>query len=317
MRYKNETLVGAALIAAVLIVYFGIRFLTGVPLFGGGYQLVGVFDDAQGLTPGSTVRVSGVRVGRVEDVRLSPNAQRVLVDMEMNPGVTIPRGASIGTGGLSALGDVNVAITPGPSGNPPLTDGDTLYASAGTDLFSLVQDNAERLLGTADTLLAGAAGTFSSVDQLLAASQGDLRATLGALRGTTTTVDQILRAERGRLQTTLANLEAASAGAARLSDNLGRFSEANADTLAATISQLNRTLAQVETSLDQLGGTQAQLDEALTKLNTGQGTLGLLLNDPDLYYNLNTTLANLNQVLLDFQNDPSRYLRELRLLRVF
>jgi len=317
MRYKNELLVGAAIVGAVLIVIFGIRFLTGSPLFGGGYPLVAVFDDAQGLTAGSTVRVNGVRVGRVERVRLSPDAQRVVVDLEIDPGVAIPRGATLGTGGLSALGDVNVAITPGPSRNPPLAAGDTLYAAPGGDLFGLLQDNAERLFGQADTLVTGAAGTFSRVDRILADSEGDLRATLAGLRGTTTAVDQLLRAERGRLQTTLANLQAASAGAARLTDDLGRFSDANADTLAATVAQLRRTLAQTEASLTGLSGTQAQLDETLARLNAGEGTLGLLLTDPDLYYNLNATLDNLNRVLLDFQNDPARYLRELRLLRVF
>lgn len=317
MRFQHELLVGLAVLAAVAVAFFGIRFLTGAPLFGGGYPLVAVFDDAQGLMPGSMVRVAGVRVGRVERVRLGPDARRVIVEMEIRPDVAIPRGATVTTGGIAALGDVNVTITPGPPGAPPLQPGDTLYAAPAADLLALLQADAPRLLAGVDTLLAGAAGAAARTDRLLADSEDDLRATLAALRATTTAADQLLRAERDRLRSTLAQLETASAGAARVASDLARFTEANTDTLAVTVARLNRTLAQVETSLAALEGTQARLDRTLDRLNDGEGTLSLLLNDPALYRNLNTALERLNGLLEDFQNDPARYLRELRLLRVF
>lgn len=317
MRFKNEVLVGTAIVLAVAIAVLGARYLGGIPLFGGGYQLVGVFDDAQGLAPGSAVRVSGVRVGRVERVRLSPAAQHVVVDMEIDGSVQIPRGARLATGGFSALGDVSIAITPGPRHNPPLAPGDTLLAATSRDLFGLLQDNADRLFGQADTLLTAASGTFSTADRLLDDTQGDLRQTLAALRGTTTTVDQIVRAERDRLASTLRNLEAASAGAATLTGDLQRFSETHADSVAIAITALNRTLGRADLALEQLDATTGHLDEILVKLNTGQGTLGLLLNEPDLYHQLDATLTGLNQILADFQADPARYLRELRLIRIF
>lgn len=317
MRSKNELLVGVSILVAALILFLGVRFLSGVPLFGGTYPLVAIFDDAQGMTAGSPVLVNGVRVGRVEAVRLARGAQRVEVFMEIRGDVEIPRGATVGTGGFVALGDVSVSIAPGPITNPPLARGDTLYASGGGDLLTLLQDNADRLFGEADTLLTSASGTFRTVDGLLADSEGDLRASITALRRTTTGVDELLRSEQARLRATLANLEAASAGAASLTDDLGRFTEANAEEIAATIAQLNQTLAQVDASLIGFEATSTQLDEVLIKLNTDEGTLGLMLNDPELYYNLNSTLGQLNRLLVDFQDDPGRFLRELRLLRIF
>jgi phospholipid/cholesterol/gamma-HCH transport system substrate-binding protein len=317
MRFKNETLVGLAIVLAVAVAVLGARYLGGLPVFGGAYPLVAVFDDAQGLAPGSAVRVSGVRVGRVGRVRLSPSAQHVIVDMEIDGAVQIPRGARLSTGGFSALGDVSIAITPGPVGNPPLAPGDTLLAATSRDLFGLLQDNADRLFGQADTLLTAAAGTFTSADRLLDDTQGDLRQTLAALRGTTTTVDQIVRAERARLASTLRNLEAASAGAASLTADLQRFSDTHADSVALAITALNQTLGRADVALAQLDATTVHLDEILVKLNAGQGTLGLLLNEPDLYHQLDATLTSLNDILADFQADPARYLRELRLIRIF
>lgn len=317
MQNKNELLIGAALVAALLIAVLGVRFLQGTPLLGGGFQITAVFQDAQGLGSGSVVRVNGVRVGQVDRVRLGPDAQWVYVDLSINPGVEIPRGATIATGGFTALGDVSIAITPGPPANPPLVSGDTIYARGGGDLFALFQDNAERLFGGADTLLTAAVGTFTTADALLSDTQGDLRQTLAALRGTTATVDQLLRAERTRLSTTLANLEAASTDAAAFSATFNRFAETHADTLALTVAGLHRALGRVDASLVQLDATGAQLDEVLVKLNTGQGTLGLMLNDPALYHNLNTAITNLNRLVLDVQEDPGRYIGELRLLRIF
>jgi len=317
MRYKNELLVGIAIVAAVIIGIIGVRFLEGLPLLGAGYPLVAIFPDAQGITAGSPVRVSGVRVGRVDRVRLGTDAQQVIIDMIIDPAAQIPRGARISTSGFAALGDVQVSITPGPPQNPPLAARDTLYADVEADLVAYLQDRGPELFDRADTLLAAASGTFSTAEHLLTDTQGDLRQTLAALRGTTTAADQILRAERQRISDALASFQAASAGAAQLTTDLQGFTATHADTVALALSNLNQVLARTDAALHQVDATTAQVDLILHKLNAGEGTLGLLLNEPDLYYQLEETLTNLNRVIADFQEDPARYLRELRLIRLF
>jgi phospholipid/cholesterol/gamma-HCH transport system substrate-binding protein len=317
MRNRNELLVGVVIVVALLVAFGGTRFLSGKPVFGRSYTLVGVFEDAQGLTPGAAVRVSGVRVGQVQSVRLSPMADRVFVVMQVDPNVVIPQGAQLQTSGIAALGDVNVAIVPGPATQPRLASGDTLYAARPPDLFGAFQSNAPNLMSQTDALLAGAAASFSKVDDLLGNTDGDLRTMLAALRGTTGAMEALLLAEQSRLSATLANLEAASAGAATLTGRLGAFAESHADSLAATVSQLNRALTSVDAALGRVDASTAQLDVLLGKLNAGEGTLGLLLNDPELYNNLNGTLTGLNGLLLDLQQNPGRYIRELRPFRLF
>ena len=76
-------------------------------------------------------------------------------------------------------------------------------------------------------------------------------------------------------------------------------------------------VATADASLASFESTSAQLDAVLAKLDSGEGTLGLMLNDPTLYHNLNEAATNLNQLVADFQADPKRYLKDLRLVDVF
>ena len=90
----NEIKVGLAVLLSAVVIFFGVRFLSGQSLLGGGYDVVAVFDDAQGLTPGALVRLNGVRVGDVRAVELGPGARQVFVTMAIDDGVQIPRGST-------------------------------------------------------------------------------------------------------------------------------------------------------------------------------------------------------------------------------
>lgn len=317
MRYSNEVKVGVAIVVTALVLFFGIRYLSGLPLFGAGYQLVAVFDDTEGLAPGNPVDVSGVQIGTVDRIRLLPGAAAAEVALTITSDIELPRGTVARVGGFSALGDVSVSLRPGPPGAPPLTDGDTLLTQASSDLVGLVQNNAERIFGHLDTLVVGAAGTFAAVDVLLEDPESDLLLTLANLNRASQEAHRLLASQQEQLAATLANLNRASQGVADLTDRANAFSEQNADSLALTIERLNRALLGVEAGLASFETTSAELDTLLARLNDGDGTLGLLLNDPTLYYNLNEAATNLNRLVVEFQADPKRYLQELRLVDIF
>lgn len=316
MNYSNEIKVGIAIVLTALVLFFGIRFLAGLPAFDSGYELIAIFDDSEGLASGNPVAVSGVQIGSVRSVELMPGARAAEVRLAIFGDTELSRGTVARVGGFSALGDVRVSLNPGPLGAPALGDGDTLLTRASTDLVGMFQNNAERLFGSIDTLVTGAAGTFDSVDDLLA-EDGDIRATVVELQGAAQSANQLLRSQQAQLAETLANLNRATSGVADLTDQANDFTEQNADSLAQTVARLNRALAGVETSLASFEATSDQLDLVLAKLNEGEGTLGLMLNDPTLYNNLNEAATNLNQLVADFQADPKRYLKDLRLVDVF
>lgn len=329
----NELKVGLAVLAAALILFFGIRFLSGQSAFGGGYDVVALFDDAQGLTRGSVVRMNGVQIGAVRDVQLSPDARHVLVTLGIDEGVEIPRGSTIGSRGISALGDVSVGITPPPGAGAgrPLVADDTLIARPTPDLYDLIAGESTSLTARADTALTQAISVFTTLDEVLATSTGDLRDVLAQLNFLTRAATRTLLNEQERISQTLGALGRAAQGAEQFSTDLsvlstdlqdatGSFRDLaveNSDSLQVTITQLNTTLRSLDRSLASLEGLTTDLDTTLSKINSPEGSLGLLLDDPSLYYNANAAAASLQQVLQDLQNNPQRYTKDLKVVDIF
>ena len=342
----NEIKVALAVLLSALAIFAGVRFLSGQPLFGAGYDVVVVFDDAQGLTPGAIVRLNGVRVGEVRDVALADNARNVVVTMAIDRDVEIPRGSKVQTSGLSALGEVNVEITPpqGAGAGRPLMAGDTLQASSTPDIFDLIAGESNSLTARADTALIGAVNTFTTLDRILTNSGGDIEGVLAQLRFLTQATTTLVTQEKGRIDRTLASLEAAAANASSVSDRVGRdvtdlsvvvgndvvatsgtvraLAEVNADSVTAAVNNLSSALRRADAQLVALEGLTANLaglSTSITALTTGldsaltspNGTMGLLLTDPSLYENANAAAAALQQILQDLQADPGRYLGEL------
>ena len=342
----NEIKVGLAILLSAVVIFAGVRFLSGQPLFGAGYEVVTVFDDAQGLTSGAIVRLNGVRVGDVRSVELGPGARRVFVTMAIDRDVEIPRGSTVQTSGLSALGEVNIEITPplGAGAGRPLGAGDTLVASTTPDIFDLIAGESNSLTARADTALIGAVNTFTTLDRILQNSGGDIEAVLAQLRFLTQATTTLVTQEQGRIDRTLASLEAAAANASAVSDRVGRnvedlsvvvgndvvatsgtvrlLAETNADSVTAAVNNLSSALRRADGQLAQLTALTANLASLTadldSTLNSDQGTAGLLLRDPSLYYNANAAAAAIQQLVQDLQTNPGRYLGELDgVVRVF
>lgn len=338
---RNELKVGLAVLFAAVVLYFGVRFLQDQPLFGGGYRVVAVFDDAQGLSEGAFVRLNGVTIGNVSEVKLSPDAREVYVTMDIRGGIEIPRGVSIGTSGLSALGEVNVELTPPPGADAgrPLVAGDTVRAITTPDLFDLLAGESTGITARADSALVRALSVFTSLDQTLANSGDDVTAVLAQLRFLTTAATQTLLEERERISGTLGALERAALSAESLTNDyavLGRELSVdltedlrattrdirqtvatNSDSLEATVTQLNATLRNVDRTLADLSAVSGELDTTFALVNSDSSSLGLLLRDPSLYYNANAAAASLQQLMQDIQRDPGRYAKELELVDIF
>ncbi|MEM0962627.1 MAG: MlaD family protein [Bacteroidota bacterium] len=342
----NEIKIGLAVLLSAVVLFVGVRFLAGQPLFGAGYEVVSVFEDAQGLTAGAIVRLNGVRVGDVQSVELGPNARSVLVTMAIDRDVSIPRGSTVQTSGLSALGEVNVEISPpqGAGAGRPLADGDTLQANNTPDIFDLIAGESNSLTARADTALAGAVNTFTTLDEILENSGGDIEAVLAQLRFLTQAGVTLIRDESARIDRTIASLEDAAANAGGSITQVGRnvedlsvvvgndvvatsgtvrqLAETNADSVTAAVNNLSSTLRRADGQLEALTALTAQLTQLTadldSTLNSPDGTMGLLLNDPSLYYNANAAAAALQQILQDLQQDPGRYLSEIEgLVKVF
>jgi phospholipid/cholesterol/gamma-HCH transport system substrate-binding protein len=310
MQYSNELKVGVAIVLTAFAAFAGIRFFQDLPLFGSSYSLYTEFEDAGGLVAGNPVRMKGVRVGSVEGVQLNPETQTVRVRLQMQRGPKIPEGSQAQVAGISALGGVHVSITPGPSENPEISPGSTLPSTTESSSMQGLTEKAPALASKADSVLTGANTTIGGLRRLLQNPDSDLRQTLTSLRNMSGDLEQLTSAEQDNIRQLLQNLEG-------VSNDLKAFTGENGDSLDVAVSRLNRSLVRLNRSLSSFEKTTATLDTITTKLNQGTGTAGRLVNDPSLYMKLDSAATNTNRLLKDFQQNPSRYLEDMTLVKVF
>jgi ABC-type transporter Mla subunit MlaD len=119
-----------------------------------------------------------------------------------------------------------------------------------------------------------------------------------------------MESRQAEIKTTIRSIESMTT---RL-DRLTADEEAN---IRAAIGNLKSASDEIDELMTGLTDTNKQLGEILTKINEGEGSLGLLVNDPSLYRNLDSLSFNLNKTIEKLNENPKYYLRHLRLIRVF
>lgn len=323
MKVANELKVGLVIIVCAVIFFLGVRYFEAIPLFRGTYELYTTFDDGGGLQNGNMVRINGVSVGSVTSVELDEAARKVRVRFKVDEGVRLYEGSYVEIAGIAALGDPLLSITLGPSSNPLIAPGG-LVPSREDDLLGRLADRAPGLIDNVEDALAGtdevvasanatlgaAEGAFSELEAVVGPGNANLRQTLAALTATTNTLNAVLRAEQARLAAVLTNVEG-------LTGDLRGFTGTRSDSLGLAVDNLNSVLRRLDQNLVALETTTSGLDTLFVRLERGDGTLGLLVNDPGLYLRMDSALVSLNRILTGFEDDPRRYLKDLRLVDIF
>lgn len=317
MNYSNELKVGLALVAAAILFFVGFRFFQDLPLFRSNYELQTQLGDAGGLAVGNAVRISGVRIGSVESIRLDEQKRNVLIGFSVDRGVTIREGASAKATGIGALGGVQLTLVPGQPSAPPLEPGSVLPSAESGDVLSELSERGPQLLSRTDSVLAGANVAVDEASQLFSDPDSDLRQTLQGLNAATTTLSRLLQNQEASLARTLANADTAAQGLSQISRDLSAFTGENGDSLGAAVKNLNRVLTRLDRNLAGLETTTQNLGAITAKIDRGEGTLGKLVNDDGLYLRLDSSATRFNSILADFEERPGRYLRDLTILELF
>jgi phospholipid/cholesterol/gamma-HCH transport system substrate-binding protein len=269
-----------------LVAFFGALFtMTDVGTFRGRYYVATVVPDAGGMRRGDPVQMRGVPIGRVIQFQMVPEGVRVRMELYNEYPVPADSRALVRSSGL--LGGMAVDLIPGTSPAradearplPGAIEGGIMEAAAG------VGTRADTVLERMTTLLSqqtiGAVGS----------SAQELQTLLGELNG-------LASQQRLELAALSSSLRASAAGVER----------------ATTGGELERTVARIDALTLQLDQTTQTLDQASTSLATvlgrmerGEGTLGKLSANDELYDNLNATVASLNDLVADIKREPRRY----------
>lgn len=303
MKISNETKVGILAALAIAIFIVGYNFLKGNDIFSSENEFYAKYDKVDGLAVSKPVLVNGYQVGRVSALTLLENGQ-ILAQFKIDPKYAIPANTIARLESTDLLGSKAVVFDLGNS-LKYANDGDTLNANVQANLLEQVepvQKKAEVIISKLDSMLTSVNNILNpNFQRNVDRSFASIAKTLETLESTSKTIDGTVSVQSKRIDAILANAES-------ISNNLKNNNERITSILTNANSftdQLART--QIQTTIDNANKAVTELQTAVNKINSGTGSIALLLNDEKLYNNLNNSAKSLDNLIIDVKANPKRY----------
>jgi phospholipid/cholesterol/gamma-HCH transport system substrate-binding protein len=285
-RGRLSLVVGAFVLASGIALAITILSLSSQQgVFVDRYRVVGYFENVSGLIPNAPVWLAGTQVGRVESVDLDVRASGapavrvgLQIDTAVRDRIRADSAASIGTIGL--LGDRYVEISLGTSDEPPLAEGAEIRTVSPTNLNRVIETGAVALDNISQL-----AGNLNEVVARFQSESGGkgLADSVSAVAGIVTQIQ-----DGSGLLHSLIYDEYEGSGVASIERSLSTFQNI-LDEVASGEGLLHSLVYEPLTEQDvvlEALDAGSRLNSILAKIDRGEGTIGLLLNDPTLYEDL-------------------------------
>ena len=299
--FSREIMIGASVLIALLALVFGINYLKGVNIFKAANYYYASYTNVAGLAQSAPVTLNGYKVGLVRDIAYEyDNPGHVKVEISLDRQLLLPEGTSavIVT---DMLGTSTIELRMGTSPNL-LEVGSKISGVVGSGLMDKVSTELMpsiiQIAPHIDSLVV--ALTAVAADPALVNSVRRLDAIMANLEATTTQLNRTVPALLKNANSTMANVSDISANISQVSSALAVLSD-----------DLKRM--PLDSTLRNINSITANLDEATSKLNSTNSSLGLLLNDPGLYHNLNNSAAHVDSILIDLKKQPKRYIPSIKI----
>jgi len=301
MKISNETKVGALTAVAITVLILGFNYLKGKDLSARNDILYAVFPNVEGLLVSSPVLINGFQIGKVSEIEAKDaNLTGIVVGIKLTQNVNIPEN-SVALINSELLQSTSVVVRMGNSPNY-VKDGDTLLTQVSVGLLDEVKSNLNPTLTSVNRALNSLDSLIQKVAMVIDPhTKNNLQEAVANLAATSASMRRLVDAQQKTLTNTLANVESIT----------GNFKNNNQkiDSTLSNIQAATSKLAgpKVDEMINNLNNTTAKLNATLDKVNSKDGTLGLLLNDRKLYDELRETNRSLNTLLDDFRLHPKRY----------
>lgn len=300
MTITNETKIGALATVSIALLILGFNFLKGKNLFEREKDIYAVFPKVDGLSTSDGVRINGFQVGKVTTItETDQELTGVVVGIQITKNIRIPKD-SYAVINVNPLGSTVVNIIKGKDAEY-ISEGDTLRTMAAEGLLNDLKSSLSPTLN-------GVNGTITSLDSLVevvgatldVATRANLQQTLKNLEASTAALNAML-ASQSALNQTLGNVQSITSNIKNDKDTINRIL-GNAEQFTSNLATLD-----LKGTVDKLQKTVTELNSTLAKINSGEGSLGLLMNDKKLYHNINASANSLNILLQDLRLHPKRY----------
>lgn len=286
--FTKEIKIALVAICGLVILFFGMNFLKGLNLFSSANKYFISFRDISGLASSSPIYADGYKVGVVKGIKYDYSTSGdIIVEADIDKELRIPKGSSAEIVS-DMLGNVKINLLLAVNPRERIMPGQTIQGGINDGALGKMKDMVPMvvsMLPKLDSIVTSL--NILLADPAIARSLHNVETVTGNLTVTTSRLNSLLAGLDRNVPGMISRADSVLDNANLLAKNLNKID------VAGTVAKVDATLANVE--------------EFTSQLNNNQGTLGLLMRDPALYNNLNSTMRSADSLLIDLKAHPKRY----------
>lgn len=295
MKISREIKTGIIVIGGILLFILGFSYLKSAPLFDDSITLYAVYPNVGGLQSGTQVSINGLGVGKVQGIKFKDETGNLIVTFSVGNEFRFSRNSMAELYDTGIIGGKGIQIKPVFDGAPEAKSGDTLSSSSRPGLTELVQQKLTPLQSKVEAAVANADSLLMNVNdvlddrtrQSLRESISGMSAIVGSFRQSAAALNTLLENNQTELDSSISNIHNITSNFSKLSDSIATAG-------------LSRTMMNLDSTVQ-------NLDRLLSRIESGEGSLGKLVHNEDLYNNLSEASRELDLLLQDFRLNPKRY----------
>ncbi|UGU16909.1 MlaD family protein [Sinomicrobium kalidii] len=295
MKISREFKTAIIVLGGILLFILGFSYLKSNPLFKSYRTYYAVYDDVGGLATGTSVSINGFPVGKIMNIRFLNEKGKLLVTFSVENDFEFSKSSKAVLHDTGIIGGKAIQIVPVFDGSEKSISGDTLPSFIKPGLTELVTQKLTPLQAKLGSMLEHADSVLSGVNTILdeesranlKTSIADLKDITANFKSSSVTLNALLRDNKQKLDNSIENIEGLTGN---LKDVSGTLAEAN---LEQTMAELQQTIT--------------GFNRVVEKIDRGEGSVGKLLKDEELYDNLTGASRQLEQLLQDMKLNPKRY----------
>lgn len=288
MKITKEIRIALVAIVGILIMYFGINFLKGINLFSSNNYYYLTFDDIQGLGASTPIYADGYKVGTVDAVDFDySQSGPIKVKADINKDLRVPKGTQAEIV-KDLMGNIQVNLLLANNPRERIESGGIIPGAINEGAFGKAAEmipEIQKMLPKLDSILASVNALLA--DPALAATLHNAQVITNNLTVSTRELNMLMAGLNKQVPDMINRANGVLDNTNKLTSNLASLD------VEGTLNRVNRTLESAS--------------EFTEKLNSNEGTLGLLMNDPQLYNNLNATMRDADSLVVNLKQHPKRY----------
>ncbi len=297
---NKELKIGIVFVLVFLILIVGINYLKGINVLNKNRTFYAVYDNIAGLQVGSPIMVNGYQVGMVGDINLL-SSQELLVTLNIDHDLAISNNSNSRIINRDLMGTKAISLILGNS-TYLMNEGDTFITSVEGTLQDEVnaqilplKNKAEELISSMDSVMIIITAVLDKdARNNLSNSFKSLEETFDLMSKSMSKVDMIIDHNNEKVSKIISNLESISLNISSHNDQIKNIIN-NISSISDTL--LRKDILSIIDNFNQIS----------SNINTGEGSLGLLIKDDAVYKNLENSTAQLAELIEDMKKHPSRY----------